>query len=152
MPHTAPLAATPPVRWTPDRVAKPALWPTPPLVQTLVRGLRGRCPCCGEGRIFRAFLKVAPECTVCHAPLGRIRADDLPPYLTIFLVGHVIVISMLILEQAYAPPLWVHTAIWVPLTLALTFGLMQPMKGVVVALMVKLGMFGDQPESLGSDA
>jgi uncharacterized protein (DUF983 family) len=158
VPHTAPAAITPPpvqplpVRWTPDRSVKLLPWPTPALAETLLRGLRGRCPCCGEGKIFNGFLTLAPECTACHAPLGRIRADDLPPYLTIFVVAHVIVIGMLLVEQAYAPPLWVHTIIWIPLTLALTFALMRPMKGAVVGLMLKLGMLDAQPESFGGNA
>ena len=152
MPETAPLAAVPPIRWTPDRAVKPALWPTPPMLQTLLRGLRGRCPSCGEGHIFNGFLTVNRECGSCHAPLGKLRADDLPPYLTIFVVGHIVIIGMLLLEQTEAPPLWVHTAIWVPLTLALTFGLMRPIKGAVVGLMLRLGMLDAPPESFGGDA
>jgi uncharacterized protein (DUF983 family) len=136
------------VRWTPDRAARPSPWPTPPMVETLLRGVRGRCPCCGQGHIFGRFLKVVPECSACHAPLGLIRADDLPPYLNIFIVGHIVVLGMLLLEQAASPPLWLHVAIWIPLTLALSFGLMQPIKGAVVGLMMKLDLIDQQPETL----
>jgi uncharacterized protein (DUF983 family) len=153
MSGSLPLATTPAtVRWTPDRAPKPPAWPTPPMVETLLRGFLGRCPCCGKGNIFGRFLKVVPECSNCHAPLGLIRADDLPPYLNIFIVGHIVVIGMLLLEQAASPPLWVHTAIWIPLTLALSFGLMQPVKGAVVGLMMKLDIINQEPESLGGDA
>lgn len=149
MPDSIPLATRPGlVRWNPDRSPKPSPWPTPPMVETLLRGAGGRCPCCGKGRIFGRFLKVAPECSACHAPLGLIRADDLPPYLNIFIVGHIVVLGMLLLEQALAPPLWLHVAIWIPLTLALSFGLMQPIKGVVVALMMKLDLIEIPPETL----
>ena len=46
---------------------------------------------------------------------------------------------MLWLERAHAPELWVQTAIWVPLTLALSLALMRPIKGATVGLMLKLG-------------
>ena len=59
--------------------------------QAIFRGLRGRCPNCGEGKIFRAFLKVADECPACHEPLHHHRADDFPAYVVIVIVGHVVV-------------------------------------------------------------
>lgn len=164
VPHTAPIAAATPaivtpaivtpatIRWTPNRSPVSPPWPVPSTSQALLRGLRGVCPACGESHIFNGYLTVARECTNCHAPLGTIRADDVPPYVTIFLVGHIVVIGMLLLEQAEAPPLWVHTAIWVPLTLGLCLALLRPIKGAVVGLMLKLGMIDARPESLGGDA
>jgi uncharacterized protein (DUF983 family) len=113
----------------------------------LWRGVRGNCPACGQGKLFAGFLRVAPECTECHAPLGQLRADDLPPYITIMIVGHLIVPMMLLFERAASPELWIHTAIWVPLTLALTLGLIRPVKGATVGLMLRLGMLRQ-----GSDA
>jgi uncharacterized protein (DUF983 family) len=106
----------------------------------LLRGLRGLCPNCGRGPIFQGFLRVNAVCAVCAAPLGRLRADDAPPYFVILLVGHIVIPSMLIVERLYQPPLWVHTAIWVPLTLILAIGLLRPIKGATVGLMLKLGM------------
>lgn len=153
MSESVPLVTTPAVtRWSPDRAPKPPAWPTPPMVETLLRGFLGRCPCCGKGDIFGKFLKVVPQCRACHAPLGVIRADDVPPYITIFIVGHIVIFGMLLLEQAAAPPIWLQTMIWIPVTLALVFGLMQRVKGAVVSLMVKLDLFDMQPESLGGDA
>lgn len=153
MPDSIPREIPPElVRWTADRTPKPPLWPTPSMVETILRGFTGRCPCCGKGRIFGRFLKIVPECEACGAPLGLIRADDVPPYINIFIVGHIIVLGMLLLEQTVSPPLWVHAAIWIPLTLALSFGLMQPIKGVVVGLMMKLDLIELHPESLGGDA
>ena len=29
------------------------------------RGVLGRCPNCGKGKLFRAYLKVADSCNVC---------------------------------------------------------------------------------------
>ena len=55
------------------------------------RGLRGRCPRCGEGKLFRAFLKVDNNCSVCGLDYTPHRADDLPAYLVIVIVGHIMV-------------------------------------------------------------
>jgi len=99
-----------------------------------------RCPACGKTKLFSGYLKVNPVCSNCGAPLGLARADDAPPYFTIFIVGHFIVGAMWSVERAYQPPLWVHAAIWLPLTLALTLLLLRPIKGATVGLMLKLGM------------
>ncbi len=128
------------VRWTASRAQTPPPWPLPPLLTAIARGVRCRCPACGRTRLFSGYLRVVPECAVCHAPLGQARADDAPPYFTIFVVGHVVVLGMLTLEQAYSPPLWVHAAIWLPLTLILSLVLLRPIKGGTVGLMLKLGM------------
>lgn len=110
------------------------------------RGLLGRCPVCGQGRIFSGFLRVVPNCAHCGAPLGAARADDAPPYFTIAITGHIVIPGMLILEQAESPPLWVHAAIWIPLTLVLALGLLRPVKGATVGLMLKLGMMKTEDE------
>jgi uncharacterized protein (DUF983 family) len=112
----------------------------PPLSTALGRGLLGRCPSCGRGRIFNGYLHVVTACGVCAAPLGLARADDAPPYFTILVVGHVVVGGMLMLEKAAHPAMWVQTAIWVPMTIILSLGLLRPIKGATVGLMLKLGM------------
>lgn len=133
-----------PRHWQPDRAAKLPRWPAPPFATALGRGLRGLCPSCGKGRLFQGFLRVVPECRHCGAPLGEVRADDAPPYFTIVLVGHIVIPGMLIMEQNLAPPLWLQMAIWVPLTLLLTMGLMRPVKGATVGLMLNLGLMKDE--------
>ena len=100
--------------------------------RSLLRGLMGRCPHCGEGHMFRAFLKVADHCEVCGEALHHHRADDAPAYFVIVIVGHVVMPMMLSLEINYAPPYWVHAVLWTPLTLLLTIGLLQPIKGAIV--------------------
>ena len=133
----------PPFRWDPKL---PAATPTrPPLLTELGRGFRGRCPTCGEGTIFKGFLKIRRFCLCCGAPLGQVQADDLPPYFTMLAVGHIIIPGMLLLEQSKAPPIWLQMALWVPLTLVLTLGLLRPIKGATVGLMLHLGML--KPES-----
>ncbi|HEX2556552.1 MAG TPA: DUF983 domain-containing protein [Microvirga sp.] len=107
------------------------------------RGLRGRCPACGRGRLFGRFLKVADRCDSCGTDFHHHRADDLPPYLVIFLVGHIIGYAILTAETRFDDvPLWFHLALWPALTLVLCLGLLQPVKGAVVGLQYALGMHG----------
>jgi uncharacterized protein (DUF983 family) len=100
----------------------------------LRRGLAERCPACGQGKLYRRYLKINDVCLRCGLAVGEIRADDAPPYFTILLVGHIIVPSMLILEELRHPPEWVHMALWVPLALLLTLVLLPRVKGAVIAL------------------
>ncbi len=129
-----------PVRWTPDRSPKLPPWPVPRMADALRRGAMGTCPACGKTRLFAKFLRIKAECSACQAPLGLARADDAPPYFTIVVVGHLIVPAMLVVEKTWAPDLWIHAAIWLPLTVLLAVGLLQPIKGMTVGAMTSLGM------------
>ena len=135
------------VRWTPDRAIPRPAWPVPPWPVALGRGFAGHCPACGKTHLFRAFLKVVPACRNCGAPLGLARADDAPPYFTILITGH-IVVPLLVIMQKYAnPPGWELAAIFLPLTLVLALGLLQPVKGAVVGMMLAFGMLKPAAES-----
>lgn len=118
----------------------------------LMRGLSGRCPACGEGHLFRAFVKVADHCEACGEPFRYHRADDFPAYLVIILVGHIIVPLVMFVEVTWSPPYWVHAAIWVPLVLMMGVGLLQPIKGMVVGLQWQMGMHGFAAAKLARSA
>jgi uncharacterized protein (DUF983 family) len=109
---------------------------------SLKRGFRGRCPRCGEGKIFRAFLKVADRCSACGLDFTPHRADDLPAYLVIVIVGHIVVPLALMIETNYSPPVALQLAIYLPLTLIASLLLLQPVKGAVVAVQWALRMHG----------
>ncbi|MGH7152851.1 MAG: DUF983 domain-containing protein [Acetobacteraceae bacterium] len=128
------------VRWQPERAPAVPGWPIPPLGAALGRGFFGRCPACGQTHLFNAFLRVVPECRNCGAPLGLARADDAPPYFTILIVAHIVIPTIVILQREASPAPWLMWAIFVPLTLILTMGLMQPVKGATVGLMLRLNM------------
>jgi uncharacterized protein (DUF983 family) len=115
----------------------------------LRRGFRGRCPNCGEGRLFRAFLKVADSCPHCREELHHQRADDAPAYFVILIVGHLVVPLALAVETHVTPPYWVHAALWLPLTLALAIGLLQPIKGAIVGWQWAHRMHGFDPRADG---
>ena len=135
-----------PVRWQPDRTPEPPPWPVPSLFTAIGRGLQGRCPACGNGRLFAGFLRVAPECGHCHAPLGLARADDAPPYFTILIVGHIVIPAMLIMQKMSDPPAWLLSAIFIPLTIVLALGLIRPVKGATVGLMLSFNMLKSDVE------
>jgi uncharacterized protein (DUF983 family) len=113
-----------------------------------------RCPVCGQGPLFAGFLRVRATCRSCAAPVGRVRADDAPPYFTIVIVGHIVVPLMLMVEQNHEWSLWVMAATFLPLTLLLSLMLLRPVKGATLGLMLHLGLTGreqgpDVPEAPG---
>lgn len=110
----------------------------------LWRGLKRRCPHCGQGAAFAGYLKPVQACAACQAPLGEIRADDAPPYFTIVAVGHVVIPAMLLTEQMAAPPTWVHMAVWPLLTTILTLATLPFIKGGVLGLMWAVGLKGGE--------
>jgi uncharacterized protein (DUF983 family) len=131
------LSAAPKI-WTTDSVSaeKRDVW------TAMKRGFRGRCPRCGEGRLFRAFLKVDNHCSACGLDFTPHRADDLPAYLVIVIVGHLLVPVILWIETDYSPPIWLQLSIYLPLTLIASLLLLQPVKGAVVGMQWALRMHG----------
>jgi uncharacterized protein (DUF983 family) len=111
-----------------------------PLSRSVVRGLKGRCPGCGQGKIFRKYLKVAERCPTCELDLARYPADDGPAYITILLVGHLIIAPLL-----FFPIIWRAPAIFsVPIALcsltALVLFALPVVKGGWIGLMYALGV------------
>ncbi|WP_149541153.1 DUF983 domain-containing protein [Siccirubricoccus phaeus] len=96
------------------------------------RGLSRHCPNCGEGKLFSAFLTPRSRCEVCGQDNSIYPSDDAPPYLTLVLVGHVILPFMFWADRAFEPEMWVQFAIWLPLVAAMTVGLLPFMKGAVI--------------------
>jgi uncharacterized protein (DUF983 family) len=97
-------------------------------------GMKLRCPHCGKGHLFRSYLKVADRCEVCGEELFHHRADDLPPYLAIVIVGHLIVGVMLELQFHYEIAPWVYMVTAVPAALILPLLMLPSIKGAVVGL------------------
>jgi uncharacterized protein (DUF983 family) len=112
----------------------------------MTRGFHCRCPNCGEGRLYRAFLKVVDRCPVCGEELFHQRADDAPPYFVILITGHIVVPLALIVETVYSPPYWLHALLWTPLTAGLALGLLQPIKGAIVGWQWANRMHGFDPD------
>ena len=125
--------------WTnaPDKKlsARP-VWPA------VRRGMLGTCPNCGSGKLFYRFLKSVDHCPACHEDLTHQRADDLPAYLVIVIVGHLVVGGFMMTDLVWPASDWVHLAIWTPLTLLLSLIMIQPIKGGVIGLQWAMRMHG----------
>lgn len=103
----------------------------------LTAGLLCRCPACGSGPLFQGFLTVRERCAACGADLSGQDSGDGPVPFVIFLVGALVVGLALFTEVSYAPPVWLHLVLWLPLTLILVLGLMRPAKALMIALQYK---------------
>ena len=132
------MVSSAPTVWTRNSVKgeKRDLW------TAMKRGFMCRCPRCGEGKLFRAFLKVGDECTTCGLDYTPHRADDLPAYLVIIIVGHIVVPVVLWVETHYSPAIWLQMAIYLPFTFLSSLLLLQPVKGAVVGFQWALRMHG----------
>jgi uncharacterized protein (DUF983 family) len=111
----------------------------------LKRGLRHRCPHCGEGRLYRAYLKVVDACAACGHELGQYRADDGPAYFTILLVGHLVVAPMLAVYFFWNGPLAVVLPLMLVLLAVITLSVLPRVKGFLVGLLYSLGTTGEHP-------
>ena len=100
--------------------------------QGVGRGVRGQCPNCGEGALFRAYLKVLSPCPACGHENGRYPADDAPAYLTILIVGHLVVAPLLAFPFIWKWPAWLVLLLTLPSLLGLTLLLLPRVKGAVV--------------------
>ena len=134
-----------PVRWQPGRDVTQNTWPHPPMRTAIGRGLLGRCPACGKAHLFNGFLRVVTACANCAAPLGLARADDAPPYITILVTGHIVVPLLFFVDRMSEPSTLVESLIFVPLTLFLALGLLRPIKGGTVGVMLTLDMLKSDP-------
>ncbi len=97
-------------------------------------GLFCRCPRCGEGKLFRSFLKVAERCASCGLDLGKEDSGDGPAVFVMFITGPVVVGLALWTEITFHPPYWLHFVLWIPTVLGLSLAVLQPLKALLIAL------------------
>ena len=100
----------------------------------IARGLAGRCPRCGKGRLFQGFIGLRPACESCGLDFNFADAGDGPAVFVILIGGAIVVFAALITEVVYQPPYWVHAVLWIPLILIVTLGPLRPIKGLLIAL------------------
>jgi uncharacterized protein (DUF983 family) len=111
---------------------------TTPLLTAMARGLKERCPQCGEGRLFYRYLKVCPHCSVCGHDLDQYPSDDGPAYFTILLVGHAVVLPLLLWPIIWkAPAAVIVPAVLIPLA-GLTMAVLPRVKGAVIGALYTL--------------
>lgn len=97
-------------------------------------GLLCRCPRCGEGKLFKSYLKIAPSCATCGLDLAFADSGDGPAIFVIFLVAPLIIALAMVVGAVFNPPPYVHLFLWIPATLILSLALLPPFKATMVAL------------------
>lgn len=115
------------------------------LSAAILRGIKGQCPRCGEGKLFHAFLKPVSHCPACHQDWTHQRADDFPPYISIFLTGHLMAGPIVWFGVESPLSLWAALAICLTMSAALMIAFLQPAKGGTIALQWWHGMHGFDP-------
>lgn len=103
------------------------------LQSSLKVGLKGVCPRCGEGKLFKGYIDLAGKCTHCGLDYSFIDAGDGPAVFIMMIAGFIVVGGALWLELSYQPPYWVQAAIWLPLGVALPLAILRPLKGWLIA-------------------
>jgi uncharacterized protein (DUF983 family) len=123
--------------------ANPAAAPERPLGLAVRRGLAGRCPNCGEGRLFRAYLEVNDACPACGEDYTPQRADDAPAYVTMLIVGHFIVAGIVAAEDLWPnSPVLIDAFVWAALAAGASLVLLPRIKGALVAHQWAMRMHG----------
>ncbi|MFM5917712.1 MAG: DUF983 domain-containing protein [Novosphingobium sp.] len=115
------------------------------LSDAILRGIRCRCPRCGEAKLFRKFLKPVDFCPQCHQDWTHQRADDMPPYISILITGHVLAPVIIYFGAFSDISMGAALAICLALATVMMIGLLQPAKGGTIALQWWHGMHGFAP-------
>jgi uncharacterized protein (DUF983 family) len=115
---------------SPNHLHGPPFPPIPP-VST---GFAGRCPRCGDGKMFSSFLTVAPRCEACGLDYSFADAGDGPAVFVIMIAGALVLGLALIIQFSWEPPVWVHLVTTLPLGLGICLFLLRALKGVLIAL------------------
>jgi uncharacterized protein (DUF983 family) len=97
----------------------------------------GHCPVCGKGRLFKSFLKVAGSCSNCGTDFKAADTGDGPVVFVLLIAGFVACFGMLYAFLNYNWPAWLHLVVWPSVAGGLSLGLMQPLKGLMVASQLK---------------
>ncbi len=115
-------------------------------VSLLWAALLCRCPRCGRGKIFEGLLAVTPRCAACGLDLAAQDAGDGPAVFVVLILGALVVFLAIMVELAFAPPLWLHLVLWIPFTLAAAILMLRPLKAGLIALQYRhYGLGGEPP-------
>ena len=109
-----------------------------------LRGLMGRCPHCGLGKLMRSYLKPVDACAVCGERLGHIRADDAAPWATIILVGHVFLPFAFMVDVDWMP-VWAAMLMWSACFAAISLAILPRAKALFIAILWQTRAPGYKP-------
>jgi uncharacterized protein (DUF983 family) len=103
-------------------------------VSPILAGVQGRCPRCGEGRLFDGFISLDQSCSSCDLDYDFADSGDGPAVFIMLIVGFLVVGLAIYTEINYRPDYWVHAVLWLPSILILSAGLLRPLKGILICL------------------
>ncbi len=107
---------------------------SPVTVSPWKAGALGRCPHCGEGRLFKGFLSLRDGCSNCGLKYGFAEAADGPAVFIMLIVGFVVMGLVFYIEVKFSPPFWALALIWIPPAILLPLILLRPFKATFIAL------------------
>jgi uncharacterized protein (DUF983 family) len=84
--------------------------------------------------LFNGFLTIRSPCEACGNDNSIYPSDDFPPYLTIFVTGHLVIPLFIWTDAAFGPAPWLEAAIWLPATAVISLALLPFIKGATVGL------------------
>ncbi len=105
-----------------------------PPISAFTTGLAGRCPRCGDGKLFSGFLTVAPRCDVCGLDYSFADSGDGPAVFVTLIGGFLVLGIALAIDMTYEPPLWVYLVFFLPLAVLVCLGILRPAKSLLIAL------------------
>lgn len=117
-------------RLSPEYIDLPGGW-----LAALARGLKGKCPRCGETVLFRKWLKPVERCAHCKQDWSLQQADDFPAYIGIFVVGHLLAPVVITMIGTFGMSAWATLAVILPVAITLLLVTLQPVKGAVIAFL-----------------
>ncbi len=122
-------------------------------VTAALRGLRRKCPACGIGALYSGVLQVSDTCANCGTEFHHHRADDAPPYIVMFIVGHIVIGLVLWVEKSFGWPTWLHAVVWLPVIAASSIALLPSVKGAIIGIQWAErmhGFSGNEQEASGA--
>jgi uncharacterized protein (DUF983 family) len=105
---------------------------TYPAVSPIAAGLKGRCPRCGEGRLYDGVLTIGKRCNACRLDYAFVDSGDGPTVFVIMLLGFLVLGMALIVEFNFFPPFWVHMVVWIPVIAILGIYAIRVVKSLLV--------------------
>ena len=103
----------------------------------LAAGLKGCCPRCGKGALFKNGLVLRDKCERCALSYGFTDSGDGPAVFAIFILGFLVLGGALLVEFRLHPRVWVHVVAWGLLTPLLAFLLLRVIKATLIAQQYK---------------
>jgi uncharacterized protein (DUF983 family) len=96
-------------------------------------GLKGLCPRCGQGKMFKSWLKIVDKCEQCGLDYRFAAPDDGPAFFSLCIIALPLIAFVVWIQVAFDPPLWVHLLTSVPFMAVGTLAPLRPIKGWLVA-------------------